>query len=329
MTIDRGRGVGWLAGMLVAAVLAAPAHAAEARTWRHGILEAKSDAGIIMMVGHGFAAKEGVKLDLLQFKNDVVELQALLAGELDSYEGGAAGAMVAAARGADVKIIGCEWPGLPYDVFVRSNIKTVADLKGKTFAISSPGATPDIVARALLAREHVPASSVRFANLGSDLDRFKALVAGVADATVVSGEYAPIAAQQGIRPLIAARDVVPNYLRLCIMTTGKILAERPDDAVRFLTAEMKALAYALSHRAETLQLTHAITHDKPDDPRPAYIFDDAVRSHSVDPTLALPRDKLDWMQQLLVRDGKLPKPIDIATVIDPSIRAKALAAIGR
>jgi NitT/TauT family transport system substrate-binding protein len=313
------------AAVAMALLGALPARAAEMKQWRHGILEAKSDAGIIMMVGNGFAEKAGLKLEISQFKNDVVELQALLAGELDSFEGGASGSMIAAARGADVKIIGCHWPGLPYDVFVRPNIATVQDLKGKTFAISAPGATPDVVARALLARDGVPVSEVRFANLGSDLDRFKSLVAGVADATVVSGEYAPIAAKQGIKTLLTARDVVPNYLRLCIMATGKTLAARQDDAVHFLAAEMTALSYALSHRDETLALTRKITGDKLDDPRPAYIYDDALRSKSVDPTLGIPVDKLAWMQQQLIKDGNLPHPVDLAKVTDGDIRIKALA----
>src|SRR6516162_5798339 len=51
---------------------------------------------------HGQA---GPHLDLPHFQNDVIALRALLAGELESYEGGAATAIIAAARNADVKII--------------------------------------------------------------------------------------------------------------------------------------------------------------------------------------------------------------------------------
>ena len=113
---------------------------------------------------------------------------------------------------------------------------------------------------------------------------------------------------------------MPNYLRLCITATGKTLAARQDDAVHFLAAEMTALSYALSHRDETLALTRKITSDKPDDPRPAYIYDDAVRSKSIDPTLGIPVDKLAWMQQQLIKDGNLPHPVDLAKVTDGDIR---------
>ena len=60
-----------------------------------------------MMVTRGFGEKQGLKLDIMQIKADQIGLKALLAGELDSYEGGPGGAIVAAARGADVKILGC------------------------------------------------------------------------------------------------------------------------------------------------------------------------------------------------------------------------------
>ena len=54
------------------ALLPAAALAQAPLTWHHGILEAKSDAGIFMMVQQGFAEKQGLKLDLFQFKSDAV-----------------------------------------------------------------------------------------------------------------------------------------------------------------------------------------------------------------------------------------------------------------
>ena len=66
------------------------------------------------------AAKDrGVKIDILQIKSDSIGLKALLAGELDSYEGGPVGVLVAGARGADLKILGCHWPTLVHGLFVR------------------------------------------------------------------------------------------------------------------------------------------------------------------------------------------------------------------
>ncbi len=52
--------------------------------------------------------------------------------------------MIAASRGADIKLVGCYWPGLTYAIYSKAGINSPAELKGKTFAISAPGALPDL-----------------------------------------------------------------------------------------------------------------------------------------------------------------------------------------
>ena len=102
------------------------------KPWRHGIIEAKSDAGIFFVASkRDFAATLGLKLDFVQLKNDAIALKALLAGDLDSYEGGTGGAIIAASHGGDVKIVGCNWLVPPHGVYVRGDIASMADLKGK------------------------------------------------------------------------------------------------------------------------------------------------------------------------------------------------------
>src|SRR6185437_4918540 len=78
----------WYAALVAAltCVIAVPA-AAQDKVWRHGLINAKADAGIFMMVStHDFAAKQGLKLEISQFKDDQIALKALIAGELDSFE---------------------------------------------------------------------------------------------------------------------------------------------------------------------------------------------------------------------------------------------------
>jgi len=76
------------AGLVAAVSVTAPAEAQEAKPWRHGILAPKSDAGFLLMAARrGFAEREGLKLELLEVRDDQIGLKALLAGEVDSYEG--------------------------------------------------------------------------------------------------------------------------------------------------------------------------------------------------------------------------------------------------
>jgi NitT/TauT family transport system substrate-binding protein len=313
--------------LLVASL--SPALAEDLKPWRHGVLEAKSDAGFIMMADRGgFATKHGLKMDTLQAKAGATVIKALLAGELDSVEMGAAEAIVAGARGADIKIIGCTWPGLPQVVLAKAAIKTSQDLKGKTIAISAPGSLPDLLARAVLETEKIADTEVTFANLGADLDRYKALVAGVADAAVVSNEFVAVAPAD-IHVLVQGHTAVPNFIRLCITTTSKVLATRRADAVQFIAAQMEALRFATTHRAETLAVTRGVAGAKADDPRPEFIFDQAVKDKQVDPSLAIPVEKIDWMQAQFVKAGVLPKTVDSAAIIDADVREKAIALLGQ
>lgn len=310
-----------------AAALTAPASAQE-KVWKHGIINPKSDAGIFTMVStRDFAKQQGLKIELVHFKDDQLGLKALIAGEVDSFEGGPQGVFSADSKGADARILGCHWVVVPHGIYAKTSIKSVKDLKGKQIAVSAPNSMPDLLARSALEKFGVDPSSVKLAAVGGDRDRYQALVGGVVDAAVVSNEYQPIAPKD-VHLLVAGRDAVPNFLRVCIISSAAKLKARGEDAVKFLAAEMNALRYALSHKAETVALTKEVTHAKPDDPRAAFVYDDAVEHHAVDPTLPLPKQKFEWIEDQLVKAHKLSKPIPVEQVTAPEYREKALKLVG-
>jgi len=307
----------------------APAAAQGQKVWRHGIISPKSDAGFVLMPSrHGFGDKFGLKIQTVSLKNGNLAVKALIAGEVDSIETGAGETIVAGSHGGDVKIVGCQWPGLPHAIFAKSDIKDVQDLKGKKIAASAPGSLPELLVRGVLEKAGIPVSDVQISSVGGDLDRYKALVAGIVDAAVVSSEYLPLA-PHNIKLLVAGRDVLPKFMRLCIVMTGKTIAARPDDAAKFVAAEISGLRYAVAHRDETIKLTREAISAKPDDPRPAFMFDQTVKHKDLDPDMHLPMDKLSWMQDLFIKTGNVKQAIDLKKIVDPSVRTKALALIGK
>jgi NitT/TauT family transport system substrate-binding protein len=322
--------------MIAAAVAALGTSSAFAQTqapllpWRHAIIEPKGDAGFqVMAVRGGFAAKQGLKLELPKFQNDVIALRGLLAGELESYEGGAGTAIIAGARNADVKIVGCHWQTVVHSVFARAEVKGPQDLKGNTMAISAPNATPDMIGRAYLAQSNVPASEVKFASLGNDPERFKAMLGGIAAATVISIEFMPIAERSGIKLLARGSDVMPKYQRLCTVTTGKLIAARRNDVVGFLAAQMQGYRHALANPDEEIRITREITGMKADDPRPEFMFKEAARpTTGIDPTMPISMDKLEWLQGELIKAGNLAQPYDLGRLVNADIRAEALKRAG-
>jgi NitT/TauT family transport system substrate-binding protein len=302
---------------------------AEDKVWKHGILEAKSDAGFIAMVDKGgFAAKRGLKVELLQIKAGATLIKALISGEIDSVDMGAAESIVAGVRGTGVKIVGCTWPGVPQVVLAKADIKTLADLKGKTVAISSPGSLPDLLFRGMLDSANVPYSEVKVATQGADLDRYKSLIAGITDAAVVSNEFEAVMPPD-IKVLAKGNTAVPKFIRLCVATSTKVLAERRDDLVKFVAAEMDAYKYAATHRDEAVKLAHEMTNAKPDDKRAEFISEQAIRDKQIDPALAIPADRIDWMQELFVKAGVIPKAVPTASLIDTSVHDDAAKLAGK
>ncbi len=313
-------------GLFAAALMLAATsvgQADELKVWRQAMIAPKADAGFFLMAARrGFAAQEGLKLDIVDVKDDQVGMRALIAGEVDSFDS-ATGGVLAMARGADLRFVGCSWLTVPYVVLGRAGITSMEALKGKTIAASAPATPPDIVARASLAAFKVADTDVKFAPIGSDRDRYAALQSGVVDAAVVSNEYAPLSSSKSLTTLVAAKDVLPQWVRFCTVMNAKALGAKREDAVRFLAAQIKAFRYAVAHRDETIALTREATAAPADDPRPAYVFDEAVKPGVVAPDFPIPTENLDWMRDKLTALGQIQKAG--ALKIDADLRMQALA----
>jgi NitT/TauT family transport system substrate-binding protein len=314
-----------IAALAVAAAMSGTAAAQSTKPWRHGLIMPKSDAGILLMAAkHGFFKQMGLDVEIVPIQDDQILTKATIAGDLDSYEGGPSATLIANSRGADIKVVGCTWLVVPHGIFVHDDITSMDQLKGKTIAISSPGAFPDIFAKAALAHFNIPEDAVKYASLGGDLDRYKALVAHVADAAVVSGEYAPIAAKEHIKMLVSAQQALPQFVRMCLSANGRSLATRPQDAAKFLAGEMLGLRYAVAHKDEVMKVTQEVADIKPDDPRPSYIYDLAMQQHAIGTDVPIPMDKFEWLNNELVTVGNLSKPMDLSKVLDDKPRQDAL-----
>lgn len=317
-----------LAAIILPVLVITASAQADPKPWRHGVIEPKSDAGFVLMAfKRDFAKKHGITLEYVSLKNETLGLRAILSGDLDSYEGGPP--VVALVRGADVKEIGCPWAQVPHLIFARNGINSVKELEGKTMATSAPSSMPDLVGRVAVEKAGLAAGAVKLANVGSDADRYRSLIGGVVDAAVISAEYMPIVDLQKVHPIAKASDLVPDFMRICYSATSKTLAERPDDAARFLATQMDAYRFALANKDEVVKLTREATGQKPDDPRAGFMFDEVVRTGVVDATLPIPAEKMRSMQATLLHLGIVPKVIEPAAFIDARPREMALGMVGK
>jgi NitT/TauT family transport system substrate-binding protein len=314
-------------GRLFAAIAFAFASATAVQAedlWRHGTLVPKGDAGFIYMAADGgFAKAEGLDLKMQAFQNDTLMMKALIAGELDSYEGSPISPLIAGSKGADVKILGCTWPKLTYSLFTHDGIGTIADLKGKKFGISAPGSLPDLVARTMLKQAGVAPSDVSFVAAGSDPERVRALMAKTIDAAISTSDFAA-RPEFKLKTLAVASEVLPQFMRQCVITRGDLIRTKRTQVVAFVAAEMKAYGFAFAHRDKVVALTRRIAGLPPGDPIPEASYRDVVEQRAASPGVEIDLDKLRWLRDLLAEDGRMAAKFDPAAVTDPSIREAAL-----
>jgi len=316
-------------GLILLSCSAHPAAALE--KWRHGILQSKADAGFIYMAKEkGFFAKRGLDVEYVNLRADKDVTRALLAGELQSGEPAPGGPFQAIAGGADIRFVGSSIPGLPYALYARKDIADWADLKGKTFGVSAPGSTPELVARAMLVRKGVDPESIKIANAGGSAGRVQAVAAGKVDATASSSEFVPIIGKLGIKVMGLAADIVPEFPRFTIIVRADTIKQRREHLINFLAAYMEGLDYAVKHRDETVALAAKIDGDKDkDDPVINHMFDEATQKHYVSTTSEIPRAGMEWLQGEMLKMGDLKQKIDLDKYIDGSLREEALKRVGK
>ncbi|WGF89782.1 ABC transporter substrate-binding protein [Marinivivus vitaminiproducens] len=319
-TIRALMGVASLVGATLASGIG-PAEAADA--WRHGVVEAKGDSGIIFMPTR-FSEKYDIDLTMIEFVSSTVPVKALLAGEIDSYSTTPLVAIAAMSEGASLRFVGCNWPGMTYDLYGQADVKSVEDLRGKSVGVSGPGSAPDLFAREALRAGGVDPSEVTFANAGGGGDRFRAVVAGVVDATATSSEFEQEAEARGINVVARARDATPNFVRNCLVTTEANIESRRDVLVRFLASQMVGHAYAMDHPEETEALARETAHLAPEDTSPRFIFTEAKESNAVTPDFAIPADKLQWNVEMMQRNDRIREAFDINAFIEDGPRQEAL-----
>lgn len=307
----------------LAVLVAGPVHAQV--KWKHALLLAKGNAGFLWMaLEKGYFKKRGLDVEFLQFRGDKDVVRALLAGEADSAEVSPAASMIAIEHGADLRFFGAVQPGFPYALFVRKDITSWDQLKGKTFGVSGPGSVPEIIARAMLERKGVDDSSIKIVAAGGSGARILALIAGKIDAAASSSQYSADADKRGIKVMGYAADVVPEYPSTVFIAQESTLKAKPEAAVSFVAGDMEGVDYALTHRDETLRLAGKMNHKPADDRELVYTFDEAIKYGFLTNTSEIPRAKIEWLQNLLLKMTKLKKKLDLDKYIDETYRKEAL-----
>jgi NitT/TauT family transport system substrate-binding protein len=297
--------------------------------WQNGLVQPNGDAGMLFMGEKGgFGKAFGLDIKTVSLRGDPLLLKALISGQIDSYIGGPASPLVAASKGGDIKIVGCGWIKQSYVLWGNASIKAMADLRGKTLGISTPGSAPDIFIRAALRSNNINPEDVNFAAAGMPSDWLKSMAAGVIQGSATPDEYEIRGKQMGLKVLTTSEKATPLSMQRCYFGRNETLRDHPDRLVKFLAAEMAAYQFSLANREPTITLTRQILDVDDKQPEATASYDSIVARNVIDLSFEPPMDKRRWLRDVLAENGQLDAKWDPEKMIErgPLTKARSLFA---
>lgn len=322
-----------LSQLLIAALaaFALAGHAAANEKFKVGYLRVMDDAQAIVAHEGGFYKKQGLDVELVEFKSGTDLIKAIVGGQLDSGVLGFTNAVAWASKGADLKVVSGAQHG--YHAIVArdgSGIKTVADLKGKTLASQAEGSTADTVLKGVVLKQAgLKPDDVNIMGVSPQV-AVQSLVGKRVDAAFLFEPQASIA--QLIAPVTQIYEIgeVWPFPCMVVITSGDTLKKRKDAVWKALDAQREAIDLLQKRPAEASKLIAGYfiseptlkTLKKGELPRETVITD-AIKSQTF--SAALTQKDLARMQEiadilqeqgsLKTRDGK---PFDIKRILDLS-----------
>jgi len=203
----------------------------------------------------GFLKQEGFDADMVYIASSPTAARATLAG--DVVVSGVNSQVIADAglQGGDLVAIGSIANVVALYIMAAPEIKTVADLKGKTVGISRFGASTDFGMRMFLAKYGLEAiRDVPFIQLGGMPELGAALAKRTIVAAPISEPTAYLVRQAGMRVLAdLAKEDVP-FMHIGLTTTRRFVREKRAQAKAFLRAHARAVHFIFTRREETRAL---------------------------------------------------------------------------
>jgi NitT/TauT family transport system substrate-binding protein len=209
--------------------------------------------GLIAAQRYGFFRAQGLDAELIVMRPSI-SLQTLVGRELD-FSTVLASAARASVSGLPLRIVMALTVGQDFSLVVRSDIRRVEELKGKTLAVSGVGEFTDVGLRLLLKKYGlVPETDVKVRALfGNHPLRLSALQAGQIDGTVMSMPYNKMAVKMGFRELVHLREVIKTPQGGLVTTVQKIRSE-PDLVQRSVKAALMANRFLKENKGDFIKL---------------------------------------------------------------------------
>ena len=144
-------------------------------------------------------------------------------------------------KGAKVKIVAANMEKIPYDIYARPEIKTGADLKGKTLGVSTlTGGTTLMVHEVLEKAYKLKETDYKLLVVGTSPERYAALKGGSVQASFMGPPFTFRAAKDGFRKLTNFHDHLGPILFTTDFAHANYLKSNRAEVVRYLKAMVES-----------------------------------------------------------------------------------------
>ncbi len=281
-------------------------------------------------VDKGFFKKYGLDVEIVELRGDPTHMKALLAGDVDvAINMGATEAIVSASKGAKIRLWVVPNPIPPYHLVARRQAGTTLQaLVGKSMAVSGIGAISYHIPRIVLQRSGVDPDKLNYVAVGSPADRFKALIAGKVDATIVTNaEAAKLGNYPDIVNLANVAKVVPEIPTEFGIAREDYIQKNPDTIYKLTKATIEANRWIAANKAGTVEVARKVLPDESADVlSKAYeMADPRLWGVNGDITEASYNFTADFLQKI----GYMEKPVPYNQFFDRRFVDRVLKELGR
>jgi NitT/TauT family transport system substrate-binding protein len=229
------------------AVSAAPVHAQAPTPFKFGIsAPVVTIFPVWMAEAGGFYGKEGLKVEVVSMEGGSRGVQVLLSGEIQGMHVGVAPVIQANRAGADIRAITSTANTIPITMFTKPDIRSAADLKGKSVGISAFGSETDIAISLALKKLGLDRKDVTIMQIGGSSQRFAALSAGRIDAVPLLEPAITMAREKGFNPILDLAAEKTPWIFDSVVVTRSYMRQNGETLTRFVRAYLAGAYLALS-----------------------------------------------------------------------------------
>ena len=220
----------------------------------------------------GYMREEGIGLKIV-FIEPTPSIQALVAGSVHFTAAGTSALIAITKGGAPLKVALAVNDRVHQWLLSKSEITSPKALKGKRIATTGVAAIATFMLKQILAKNGLdPNKDVVYIDVGTN-NQLPALLAGVADAAVLSVEQRYVGLDAGMKEMFYFGNEVKNSWGT-LATTDGFIKEQPKLLTAFIKATLKALRLIRQDRETTIAAV--VKFSSVERPLAARIYDDLI-----------------------------------------------------